>query len=73
MNPIYEQIKNSSDVYLLPETVAKALNIIPQGLRNQARSDPSKLGFPVTVIGQRVLIPRKPFLAFFEGIAENNQ
>lgn len=72
MNTVYEQIKNSTDVYLLPEVVAKALNIIPQGLRNQARADPKMLGFPVTVIGSRILIPRKPFIAFFEG-TENNE
>ena len=70
MNAYYEQIKNSTDVYLMPELVAKALNVIPQGIRVQARTAPDLLGFPVSVVGNRVLIPRKPFIAFFEGIED---
>lgn len=33
-------------------------------LHEQAMKDPSKLGFPVTVHGTRVKIPKRPFLAF---------
>ncbi|MBR3974375.1 MAG: hypothetical protein IKJ88_00780 [Clostridia bacterium] len=67
MNAYYEQIKNSSDTYIRPELAARAINIAPQGLRVQARTAPDLLGFPVSVVGNRVLIPRKPFIAFFEG------
>lgn len=36
----------------------------PQCLRSQARSDPSVLGFPVTIIGRKIRIPRIPFLEY---------
>jgi len=35
--------------------------------RNQAHNDPSKLGFPVIVIGSRVKIPKAAFINFMRG------
>ncbi len=49
---------------LRPEDVAKYLHIAPQVLREQARRDPSKLGFRVIVCGQHTLIPKWPFLEY---------
>lgn len=59
-----DAIKKSDKLYLNPTDVASILHCDPQCIRAQARRDPSKLGYPVIVIGQRVRIPRKPFLAY---------
>lgn len=50
---------------LIPiEDVARLLGVNPQSIREQAHIDQSKLGFPVSVIGTRVLIPKEPFYKF---------
>ena len=36
-----------------------------EAIRHQAREDARKLGFPVSVIGTRVYIPRHSFNVFF--------
>lgn len=54
----------STKLYLDPTDVASILHCDPQCIRAQAHRDPSKLGYPVIVIGHRVRIPRKPFLAY---------
>lgn len=45
----------------------EVLGVAPQGIREQAKRDPSKLGFPVIVIKHRVKIPRIPFIQFMTG------
>lgn len=52
---------------LRAEDVAKYLHVSPQLLREQAREDPSKLGFRVIVIGTQTLIPKLPFVQFMKG------
>ena len=42
----------------------KLLGVHPQSIREQAHRDPKKLGFPVSVVGTRVLIPKEPFYKF---------
>lgn len=46
---------------------AKYLGVNPQNLRAQARDDKEALGFPVSVIGCHVIIPKKPFFDFLRG------
>ena len=46
---------------------AQILGCHPQSLRDQARRDPSALGFPVSIIGRRVIIPREPFIKWING------
>lgn len=41
--------------------VAEDLGCNPQSIREQAQRDPSKLGFPVSVVGSRVYIPREGY------------
>ena len=65
-----EQIRRADTVFLKPNDVAEVLGCAPQNLRDQARNRPDLLGFPVTVVGNRTLIPRKPFIAFVDGINE---
>lgn len=62
----FSQIKNSDALFLIPDEVSKVLGLSPQGIRNQARADPLKLGFPVIISGNKVRIPRAPFIRFIE-------
>ena len=59
------EIRQSDAAMLTASDVAEVLESDPQDIRQQAKEDPSKLGFPVVVIGSRVKIPRRAFLAFF--------
>ena len=52
------------EAYMRAEEAAAILGVNPQSLRSQARDDPKKLGFNVVVIGNKVIIPRKPFYEF---------
>ncbi len=67
--------------YTLPELVQKVdrefytavevcgvLGADPQTIRDTARQKPYLLGFPVVLVGNRVKIPRIPFLRFM-GVA----
>lgn len=42
-----------------------ARSLTAEAIRNQAHKDPSKLGFPVSVAGTRVYIPKHSFNEFF--------
>ena len=59
----------SPGVYFTAEQVGKAMGWSPDNIRAQAHENPALLGFPVTVIGTRTYIPRKPFFKHF-GIEE---
>ena len=61
-----EEIRQSDKPVLTPADIAPVLGVNPQSIRV---ADPYELGFPVTKVGSRTLIPRKPFLAFVEGEA----
>ncbi len=61
------EIENSDKIFLLSEDVAKYVSLSPQNIREQAKSDPKKLGFNVVVAGTQVRIPRIPFLEFLKG------
>ena len=50
--------------FLTPQHVAPVLGCDPQTLRLQARHCPGKLGFQVIIMGNRVKIPKDPFLRF---------
>ena len=64
------EIKQSPALYLTAADIAPVLGCDPDLLRAQARYKPELLGFPVCVIGSRVKIPRRAFLAFFWGIGK---
>lgn len=44
--------------------ISGVLNTDPQTLRLTARQRPELLGFPVVIAGNRVKVPRIPFLRF---------
>lgn len=58
------EIKASDKDMLIPTDINKILGCDAHHIRLQAREFPGTLGFPVTVIGNRTLIPRKAFLRF---------
>ena len=62
-----EEICSSPKEMLTPADVCEVLECKAQSIRNQARNDASKLGFPVVVIGNRVKIPKSAFLKYLEG------
>ena len=59
-----QEMRASDKLLLTPVDVAPLLGVDPQSIRLQAQKDPDKLGFNVSVVGTRTLIPRLPFLQF---------
>jgi len=59
-----DEIRASDKAMLTPAEIAPVLGVDPHSIRI---ADPAALGFPVSKIGKRTLIPRKPFLQFVEG------
>lgn len=62
-----EQAKAIDREYLIPREVADVLGCDPQWVRVAAKHHPEQLGFPVAIIGCRVKIPRRAFIAWMEG------
>lgn len=56
------EIQKSDKVFLTTTDISPVLESDPHALRLAARE--GTLGFPVTLIGNHVKIPRLPFLAF---------
>lgn len=50
--------------FFTPAEICGVLGANPQDIRDTARQRPDLLGFPVVLIGNRVKIPRIPFLRF---------
>ena len=49
---------------LTPAEVAPVLGCNPYAINVMAKQSPERLGFPVCMIGNRVKIPRRAFLAW---------
>ncbi len=62
-----DDLRQSNAVCITAADAAKVLHCDAHMLRVQAHCDPLTLGFPVTICGRRVRIPRIPFLRFLEG------
>lgn len=62
-----EEIESMDALTLTPAQVASVLNCDPQVVRLSAKNRPDLLGFPVICVGNRVKIPRIPFLRFVKG------
>lgn len=62
-----KQIQRLDREFLTVAEVAEFMRVAPQGIRTQARVNPAALGFPVSMIGVRVLIPRMGFIKFCKG------
>ncbi len=59
-----EELRRSDRIFLTPAEVAPILGCDPQTVRVTARQCPERLGFPFTFCGNRMKIPRIPFLRF---------
>ena len=62
-----EEIKASDKDVLVCSDVAEVLKCSPATLHLQAQQRPEMLHFPVICMGNRVKIPRIPFIKFIEG------
>ena len=58
------EMKNSTKLFLTPAEVAPVLGSDPHTVRCTARQRPDLLGFEFTFSGNRMKIPRIPFLRF---------
>lgn len=61
------EIRQSKKTVLTPNDICELLSCRRYDINLQAQNDPSKLGFPVIVMGTRVKIPREAFLRFWDG------
>lgn len=61
-----KEIKESNAVFINVTDIADVLGADPADIRWQAQTDPSKLGYPVSVCGRRVKVPRLAFLYWIE-------
>lgn len=66
----YDRLRQFPDVLLVSD-IAPILGVNPQSIRAQAQKDVRQLGFPASVIGTRVLIPRDGFINWLGGAAWN--
>lgn len=62
-----KEVEAYTDEFLTPKDVAKVLGCDAQTIRVQANRCPERLGFPVSIIGTRVKIPKEAFLRFMRG------
>lgn len=62
-----DQIEAMTTEVLTPAQVASVLHLDQDTIRGQAREAPWLLGFPVICAGNRVKVPRLPFLRFMRG------
>ena len=51
---------------LLMEDIAPFIGADPQNLRSQAQDNPNMLGFPVIVVGSRVMVPKAGFVHYMK-------
>ena len=61
-----EDVKRCEKEFLAPADIAPVLRCDQYSINLQAQADPSKLGFPVCVLGTRVRIPRIGFIRWYE-------
>lgn len=58
------EMQASEKVFLTPYDISCVLKCTPQTIRVMARQEPQMIGFPFTFVGNRMKIPRIPFLRF---------
>lgn len=59
-----QEIQNMEKAFLTPDDVSGVLGSNPQTVRVTARQRPDLIGFEFTFVGNRMKIPRIPFLRF---------
>ena len=66
-----DDIIASEKVFLAPADISGGLGSDPQTIRVTARQRPDLIKFPYTFVGNRMKIPRIPFLRFLGAEGEN--
>ena len=61
-----DDVKRMDSAMIVPAVAAAVIGCDPNRLRVVARQRPYLLGFPTVIIGNRVKIPRLPFIKFLE-------
>ena len=62
----WPELLQSDKLVLTPDDVAPILGCNPSAIREQAQRDARLLGFPVTITGSRVRIPRQALFWFVQ-------
>jgi len=62
MAPTLAELAASQKEYFTPAEIAGVLGTDGQTIRVTARQCPWRLGFPVLFVGNRIKIPKRPFL-----------
>ena len=62
------ELRSCDKTFLFASDIADLLEVAPESIRDQARTDPKGFPFPVIVVGTRVKIPRVPFTEFIESV-----
>lgn len=62
-----EDIKSIPRPALIPSDVAPLFGCNSYSINRQAQADPKKLGFPTSIIGSRVFIPKEGFINWWMG------
>ena len=62
-----DEIRQSDKTMLTPTDIAPILKCNPYSLNIAAKTDIKALGFPASLIGTRLRIPRVGFLRWFDG------
>lgn len=62
-----DELKAMDKSVIPPKIAALFLRCDPYSINVQAKKCPDQLGFPVTMIGNRVKIPRLAFIKYLEG------
>lgn len=62
-----DEIKAIPKDFLTVTDIAPYIKGDPQAIRTQAFQRPELLGFPVTIVGRRVKIPKALFVQHFQG------
>ena len=60
------ELQECAKEFLVPEDIAPIIGCAPYSINLQAQDDAAKLGFPVSITGTRVRIPRRAFLRWLE-------
>lgn len=58
----FAEIERCNKDFLTPQDVSEVLGCHPYSINVQAREDIGRLGFPASLIGTRVRIPREGFI-----------
>ena len=61
-----QEIKASDKAFLTPDDVGSLIGVNPFSINQQAKKDIKQLGFPASLIGTRVKIPREGFLYWLQ-------